>query len=318
MLSSGLAMKIRLLLLVFVLGFPAILPASGILCSLGIGSSTPISFTTGCDQPISFTNTFDWATLNPQPLSSSSGPTYESGLNPDFGGTPWSATQGPETVTAMISAGGTYPPYLQLDGNTAWVYNPSNPVNLNGYVYASAYNNAVALGFSTIDPAHPTAWYFGETLLTEQNPDNNSPVPISVSFSHPVDGVGFQISTLSDPNFIATLIAYDAQGNVLGTFILNTNGTNVGGTCASLYNSPGAPCTTPAPWIGITDDELHLGANMIARVTILTNMPNFAIGTLEYNYIQTPEPSTFLFSAALLGFGVWRARRKKAGAAPVA
>jgi hypothetical protein len=300
-------MRTRTPVTLLFLFFPALLPADGILCSLGLGNASPISFATGCNTQLGFTNTFDWATLNPSPLSSSSGPTYQSATNPHTGSTPWSATSEGETVSATLTPSGNFPPYLQLDGNTAWVYNPQARISDNGYVYASAYNTAVALGFPTVNSAHPVAWYFGETLLTQQDPSPDAPTPISVSFSRPVSGVGFQIDTLSDPNFMATLIAYGASGQILGTYVIDTNGTNVGGPCASLYSSPGAPCATPAPWIGITDDELHLGANMISRITIVTNVPNFAIGTM--GLMETPEPSTLVLVGAFLGLAAWRSRK---------
>ena len=300
-------MKIRTLIFVSALVLTPLLSASGIICSLGVGSSSPVAYATGCGSTFAYTNTFDWASLNPAPLTATSGPTYQSAKNPHMADTPWTATSGDETVSALLAANGGSA-FMQLDGNTAFVYTGVSRLAPTGYRSASGSDTAVQLGFSTINAADPTMWSYGETLLTEQDGD----APITISFAHPVSGVEFQISTLSSPNFIATLVAYSSNGTVLGTFVLNTNGTNVGGTCASLKLAPGAPCTTPAPWIGITDDELHLGAGMIAKVAIYTNVPGFAIGTMDM--VETPEPCAFLFAAAGLGLVIWRYRKVAFGA----
>jgi hypothetical protein len=215
---------------------------------------------------------------------------------------PWTATGSGETVSASLSPDGGNP-YLQLDGNTAWVYTGVSRLAPTGWQTASGSDTAVQLGFATASTTDPTAWSYGETLLTEPN----GAAPITIDLSHPVLGIGFQISTLSNPDFIATLIAYSATGQVLGTFVLNTNGTGVGGPCVALKASPTATCSTAAPFIGITQDELGLGAGLIAKVQIFTNAPGFAIGSMDL--IETPEPSVMLLAAAGLGLMFWHCRK---------
>lgn len=297
-------MKIRTLIVVSALMLPAALSADGLLCSLSVGTSSPVAYSAGCGSAFASTNTFDWGALNPTPLGPTSGPTYQSKTNLDLGGTPWSGTGSGETVTASLTPDGGKP-YLQLDGNTAWVYTGVSRLSPTGWQSASGSDTAVQLGFATASTTDPTAWSYGETLLAEPN----GAAPITIDFSHPVSGVGFQISTLSNPDFIATLVAYSSTGQVLGTFVLNTNGTGVGGPCVALKASPIATCSTAAPFIGITDDELGLGAGMIAKVQVYTNAPGFAIGSMDL--IETPEPSVLLLAAAGLGLMVWR--RRKAG-----
>jgi len=294
-------MKIRTLIFVSALTLTPILSANTFLCTLAVGNNSPVAYSTGCGSSFAYTNTFDWASLNPSPLGVTSGPTYQSSTNPHLSTNPWTGTDGNETVSAALSNHGS--DFMQLDGNTAFVYAGVTAFTPTGYMSASGSDTAVQLGFPTINAADPVLWSYGETLLTEQNGDS----PLTISFSHPVSGVEFQISTLSSPNFIATLVAYGANGTVLGTYVLNTNGTNVGGTCASLKSAPGAPCTNPAPYIGITDDELHLGSGMIAKVAVYTNVPGFAIGTMDI--IATPEPAAFLLAAVGLGLVMWRKRR---------
>jgi hypothetical protein len=298
-------MKIRTLGVALALVVSPFASANAILCNLDAGNGSPLP-AAGCNSVFAYTNTFDWASLNPSPLGPTSGPTYVAGANPDIGGMPWAGTSSGETVTASLTPdNGT--PYLQLDGNTAFVYTGVSRHSPTGYSPATS-ETAVQLGFPTIDPDNPILWYYGETLLAEPN----GAAPITIAFSNPVSGVGLQLSTINSPDFIATLVAYSSTGQTLGTFVLNTNGTGVGGTCGSLFNSPGAPCSTPAPFIGITDRELNLGAGMIAKVAVYTNVPDFAIGTMDL--IETPEPSGLLLAAVGLGLVAWR-RRKVARAA---
>jgi len=305
--------KACLLIAAGVLFLPKTLPANSFICT--VSTATGPLPSAACGTGLSGNSTaFDWSSLNPQQLGPMSGPTYQSSSNPHTGTAPWTGTSAGETVAVAMEDPPGSSPYLQLDGNTAWVYAPSEPISQmwDGYIPASYLDTSVQLGFPTINPANPIPWYFGETVLTENNTGTSGDVPIDITFSQAVNAVGFQISTLSSPNFMATLMAYDAKGNFLGSVVLNGDGG--GGPCTMMANSPpGTPCSNTSPFISISDDQLHLASNLIKSIKVYTTNGDFALGTLYFEEAPltstAPEPSAALLVLAGLGAVVYRRRR---------
>jgi len=157
---------------------------------------------------------------------------------------------------------------------------PSTPIN----TFAGRFNA----------PSVPTPVPdYGDNLIgLVQNPTAPSPnSSVTLSFTVPVAGVGFRISSGSNPDFVATLQAFDALNVLIGTY--EVDATALGGGCAGLVLATPAPCND-APLIQFADP---LGR--ISRVSLTVNDQTAYIDELQ---LQTgvPEPATSL----MFGIGV--------------
>ena len=166
---------------------------------------------------------------------------------------PWSTTNQAINVT-LNSAG-----YLQRADNTGFAWDGSEwtlpdlcPGGQNITTFAGRFP---APDLPTLTP--PFADYngyggsnaFGDDLVGVLGGS-----PLTLTFSTPVAGAGFLISSRNLQNFTATLQAYDAQNNLLGTYAVTA--TSLGGACNGLGDLspwPGdpqgenpRPCANPA------------------------------------------------------------------------
>jgi hypothetical protein len=161
---------------------------------------------------------------------------------------------------------------------------------------------------SVTNPSTPTPPY-GDNLLGVLAPGGPSPgdAEVNLSFAQTLSFVEFQVTAESDPNFTATLVAYDSFGNVLGTYTANDVGT--GGTCASLDQPDPQVCSPAAPYVQFYDPQ-----DNIASVELTINDTTGAyIDTLETASVSVaiPEPSSLtMFSIAGLAL-LWAAKRGK-------
>lgn len=151
----------------------------------------------------------------------------------------------------------------------------------------------------------------GDSLLVATPPSGNSPgyASMTMSFSAPLYYVEFQVSSrgAGNPNtdFIATLEAFDALGNEIGSYQIADTGA--GGTCTGLSDAAGPVPCNDAPEIQFYDPD-----GRIRSVSLIVNDTTGAeINTLEIAAIPEPAP------AVLTGFGtlvlLFAARRRRRG-----
>jgi hypothetical protein len=134
--------------------------------------------------------------------------------------------------------------------------------------------------------------------------------PLTITFATPVTSAGFMISARTLSDFSATLQAFDAQNNLIGTYAIVAGG--LGGTCAGLtafVNNMPQPCTgdnafsSPAPFIGFVAP----GNQMIASLVLQTNDNT---GLFIDQMYGVPEPSTTILVSGGLGLLAWLLRRR--------
>jgi hypothetical protein len=202
------------------------------------------------------------------------------------------------------------------DGVTINSYDNLEGAYNAGYVWSSVYNAWVPSSFAT--PAGTTTFAgdfnavtssttptppYGDNLLGIIAPGGNNPgyADVTMSFVVPLQFIEFQVTAESNVNFVATLVAYDAGHNVLGTYTVNDQGT--GGQCNSLNQGPPQPCSPGAPYVQFYDPQ-----DNIASVELTINDTSGAfIDTLSVGEI--PEPSTLaMFSLAIVALA-WSAKR---------
>lgn len=335
-------MKIRLLVAIAAVVFPGLLCASSVMCQSSAGNN-PLS-STGCvaANTFSYNDTLNWATAG----SAYEGPGYPKlppwpDSNPSYNTTFTGITAGGRSITATLGSTGTAPvmtpPYLARMDEAPWVYyvgtggsndtywtqpgnqvcqgwNAAGTVCTQGYVslpYIDTYNGTFNFDTKPADqtPINVNTKDYGTALLGVQ--DGVSPITLSGSFSD----IGFDITSVSTQDFIATLMAYDGT-TLLGTYVLNTGlNSGMGGPCTSLASAPsptgsGTACNS-APFVGIGGAGWHITA-VVVSVTDLNYMPvAFAINGAELDYSgHTPEPTTWAMGLAGLGGLVWARKRK--------
>ena len=246
----------------------------------------------------------------------------------------WSLA-GPATAPPqynLVPSGGTGGSPLVTGTGLAVTYDRLNAGNLSRAANLYYLWNGSGWGYY---PGGSFAGHFayGEQLLGVW--DGNE--QLILTFNQPVFGVGFDISTIGEPNFKATITAYDADGNVLTNGMSNlvsTAGSSNGGTCAAIVAIPSGP-----PPAAQCNDAPYLGfvlANpsstvYIQRIVITTTEAGntqsilpFYIGSLDTGWLDpsaddggdptdTPEPSATLLIGA--GLALTALARKFRGAA---
>ncbi|MGO9262155.1 MAG: hypothetical protein ACLQU1_38515 [Bryobacteraceae bacterium] len=199
------------------------------------------------------------------------------------------------------------------DGS-AWV----SPTTANGFPGINTFGgqfNAPSYDTGTA-PYGPNnyPYQFGDPLLGAVG-TGSSNAEMTFSFNQLLDGVAFQVSSATNADFIATLDAYDSSGDLLGVYQLDTNGTGVGGTCATLTNIPPVPCND-APVIQFYDPDGRIASVVLAvndntglfvdGLSLMNDPPNGA---------PEPEPAPLigggLIVLALIAKRVSRARQGK-------
>jgi hypothetical protein len=276
--------------------------AGSVICTLTPANSvTPVS--EPCGQAL-FTPT---DLLNWGQLGSASG--YSG-----FGQAANPPSAGPMTATSLNGLGVTLDSSnMQLERADNTIYAWSNtlgwtsPSNVAGKTI-----NTFGGHFGA--PATPTDTPpFGDNLMGVVPGSTGGNAALSLSFSQPVFGAGFQVSSLSNTDFIATLQAFDSTNALIATYIVNTNGSQVGGACVGLQQPATSgnpiPCNN-APLIQIADALAR-----IKRVSLTVDDPQGAfVDQLALSDALAPEPSFgVIVGIGILGFGLWARRKRGSG-----
>jgi hypothetical protein len=261
--------------------------AANISCALTVGASGPVT-TQACDTMLATPDSsLNWSSVLSDTSGLVSGPV-------GAGGVTVSSTNGFEFEGADNTA-------LAYNGTT---YVPAGDVS-NATTFAGHFD-------SQPDAGEPP---LGDNLLgiVGNSGSYGQPAEVTLSFASSLSYVEFEVtanvggqdgSTVGvDSDFVATLVALDANGNILGTYVVTDFMT--GGTCPGLSQVPPVPCND-APFVQFYDEE-----SRIASVELTINDPTGAfIDTLNIN---APEPSSF----AAFGLGIfallflWAVKRGK-------
>lgn len=151
-------------------------------------------------------------------------------------------------------------------------------------------------------PSAPSATpNYGDALVGVVGPSS-----LTINFSAPVLSAGFMISSKTLSNFSATLQAYDANNNLLGTYNI-WNGT--GGVCAGLgVLNPNPTACNDAPFVGFIGQNSQ---SQISSLVVSTNDTNgmFIDSLFVQDSQAVPEPSViFLMGSGLCVIGLFRRR----------
>lgn len=180
---------------------------------------------------------------------------------------PLNAWVGPNAAEAFQS---DHPPLLPINTFGGHFNAPSLPTPVPDY-------GASLIGLVQ----HPTA------------PNPNSTV--TLSFTEPVTGVGFRVSSGGTGDFIASLQAFDALNVLIGTY--EVDATGLGGRCAGLQLP--FPSENPVP---CNDAPLIQFADPLGRIGSVTLTVNDQTAYFDDLQLQSdvPEPATSL----MFGVGV--------------
>jgi len=252
---------------------------------LQIGPSGPIT-QQACNQALSnATASMNWGTV----LSATSG---------EVSG-PVTGTVNGDQVTVTS--------YDQLEGayNAGSVWSASAQAWVPAFVVTPPGTTTFAGDFGSVTNSTTPTPPYGDNLLGILAPGGNNPgnAQVTLSFAQNLAFVEFQVTAETNVNFTATLVAYDINHNVLGTYTVNDVGT--GGVCNSLYNSPPVVCTPTSPFVQFYDPQDNIAS---VELTVSDTTGAF-IDTLDVSPI--PEPSTFaMFGIAILALA-FAAKRGK-------
>jgi hypothetical protein len=155
-------------------------------------------------------------------------------------------------------------------------------------------------------PTTPTSQpRFGDDLLGAIAPSggDNGPPTITLKFAAALSYVAFQVSSASNPNFTAQLLAFNSAGVQIGTYQVTDTGG--GGFCAGLAHNPPQPCDD-APLIQFYDPTVS-----IASVELIMTNDDSGVYIDELMVAPIPEPvSSGLVSLGLL-LMFWAAKHKQ-------
>jgi hypothetical protein len=125
-------------------------------------------------------------------------------------------------------------------------------------VFVNSSNTYVAGHFNA--PNTPTSQpQFGDNLLGALAPSgsDNGPPTITLKFATTLSYVAFQVSSASNANFTAQLLAFNAAGAQIGTY--RVTDTGAGGLCSGLAHVPPQPCDD-APLIQFYDPSVKIAS----------------------------------------------------------
>ena len=138
----------------------------------------------------------------------------------------------------------------QARSNSSDRWLPATFVDPDNFYFAGNFNA----------PTTPTSQPpFGDNLLGAIAPTSGAQgePTITLSFSSPLSGIAFQVSSAANSNFTADLIALDPSGNQLGTYQVADIGD--GGMCAGLAATPPQPCAD-APLIQYSSASIDISS----------------------------------------------------------
>jgi hypothetical protein len=281
-------------------GIPCI--ASTVLCSSATGTSNV--FTDQSCSPIFTTAAaLNWgssvAGSLTGPLGSNAG-----GLGPasdSYGGGPW-----PEAPGTVLNASVAGIPFtvespddeLVRADNTEFAWNGSTWVNA---LLVNSTNIYFAGQFGA--PSASSQLGFGDSLLGAIAPPGPNPgaPTITLTFAQALEYVAFQVSSASAPNFVAELLAFNAQGRQIGASMIDDTGG--GGYCAGLGLQTPRPCND-APLIQFFDPTASIAS---VELVLMNDDSGVYIDDLEV--AQAPEPASWVFVACGLLFAALWAKR---------
>jgi len=170
-------------------------------------------------------------------------------------------------------------------------------------VFVNSSNTYVAGHFNA--PSTPTSQpQFGDNLLGALAPSggDNGPPTITLTFARALSYVAFEVSSASNANFTAQLLAFNAQGIQIGAY--QVTDTGAGALCAGLAQNPPQPCDD-APLIQFYDPAVS-----IASVELIMTNDSSGVYIDDLMATAVPEP----VSSGLAGLGLlltlWAAKRK--------
>ncbi len=288
MTSRRFAVRKRTFLLLVL--FTGGLRASSVFCSEGPTAGTLVA--TGCSQAFVASDSLNWGA-----------PIADGGLG---------GASLPGATVVGTSAFVDTPRGIVIDATTNFQLQRADTVdawNGTAWVNATTADNINTFGGNFNAPSNPSTtapygpngypYQFGDPLLGATGGSAGEDPELTLNFSEPIYGIAFDVSSASNPNFIATLDAYNSLGTLLGVYQVNTNGTGGGGTCSGLTPSPNPVPCNDAPLIQVFDT-----AGGIASVVLTVNdNSGLYIDQLELttsDSAATPEPKT----AALIGVGL--------------
>jgi len=155
--------------------------------------------------------------------------------------------------------------------------------------------------FQTTEPGIPTNFADGDFvlftgLIPGPPPAVGNPGPITLTFAEPVAGAGAQFAVDDIFNFVATVSAFDASGQLLDSF------SSAGTSSTTLDNS--------AIFLGVSDDQAR-----ISSLSFQSSIPTSAIGINQLSLLSVaadvPEPSLLLGLGALSLSAIASLQRKK-------
>jgi hypothetical protein len=284
-----------ILITALILGVASHAFASSMVCSSATGSSTSFTTLPSCSQMFSPTATLDWGS---PVIGSMTGPmgSNEGGLGPAT--RTYAAGSWPETVGAALDAevGGdaftiVSNDQLERADNTELAWNGSTWLPAP-FVDGSNTYFAGHFGAPSTPASQPQ---FGENLLgaLATSGSSNGPPTITLQFATALAYIAFQVSSASNANFTAQLLAFNSSGVQIGTYQVTDTGG--GGFCAGLASNPPQPCDDAAliqfydPSVSIASVEL-----------IIDDLSGMYIDELMASPAAVPEP----VSSGLAAFGL--------------
>ena len=243
-------------MLALAIGLAGGLKANSVLCSTGPTAASLVS--TSCSQSFVATDFLNWGA-----------PIPDGGLGEAFNPEAQEMDQSVVVATTQgVVVDATTNMGLERADNTAYAWDAATGSWVNpGTTYDI---NTFAGHFGA--PSTPTSTpAYGDALLgaTGGSYSGSDDAQLTLNFSQTIYGIAFDVSSASNANFIATLDAYDTMGDLLGVYQVNTNSTNVGGTCSTLTSTPNPiPCNN-APLIQFYDPE-----GRVASIVLTVNDTN--------------------------------------------
>lgn len=279
------------------------------VCSVASGPSGPLTQLSDCSPLFTPTAILDWGAPNTADITSSAntsglGPAYSSVFPEPLGTSLYAGING-ESIQIQSNDMLTREDNAALawsNAYDAWIPAAFAAPNLN--FFAGNFGTATSsAGYNAYSP-------YGDDLLGAIAPSGPSQgVPtMTFTFTQVLSYVAFQVSSATNSNFSAELIAYNAQGQQIGVYMVNDTGDG-GSSCAAMGNPDGPMACNTAPLIQFYDPNAQIAS---VELVMLDDLSGVMIDSLELSSESVPEPVSMGFAAVGLGCILWRAKRRQA------